>query len=384
MKIFALSSSPYPPHHSPMAHRLHCYMLALQEAGHEVMVLGMSNELGKGEYEGIPYVYIPVPQESRLFYSSTYLKHFADTLEPWLKECDVFFHSEDRNSLILSIQRLANKWRVATVLEINEYPYGFKTRRLDTWLLRWVKQRYFFRRVLPQVGGAIVISAALRNATQKKNRNILLLPVLTKTWEIDRVANSSAEKIILHAGTLSDTKDGIKAMLMAFNVASKQLNSPLKFVFTSKVGMPGLIAWINKFIANNGLEERVVFTGIVSGDELHELYNRCSLAIVNKPLNLQNIHNFPTKLTQLIPRRIPLIISKSGELARYFKDDVHAVMVEPNNVEEIAKGIIKILEDDKFVSNITTQALGLCQREFYYKRHAQSLSEFFSALKNRN
>ena len=39
MRITALSTSPYPPQYSPMAHRLHCYMLALKDRGHEVKIL---------------------------------------------------------------------------------------------------------------------------------------------------------------------------------------------------------------------------------------------------------------------------------------------------------------------------------------------------------
>lgn len=61
----------------------------------------------------------------------------------------------------------------------------------------------------------------------------------------DRVAERPAPApsdgipYLLHAGALSEQKDGIMAMLQGYAVARERLGGKLRFVFTYKVGFPG-------------------------------------------------------------------------------------------------------------------------------------------------
>jgi glycosyltransferase involved in cell wall biosynthesis len=381
MKVIALNTSEYPPRHSPMSQRLHCYMLALKQEGHEVKVFSFSKELFSGVYEGIPYESLVFNYKNPFIYTPNYLNALKQILYPILKGNDVFFHSEDRVSTILAIQKVANHLNVKTVIELNEFPYSYKSRRLEFMFLQFLRQRIYFNYVLKKVGGVIAISRSLESRAMRFNKNVIRIPILTKHLEIERSPGLSEIPFILHAGALSENKDGIKAVFKAFNMAQRELKGNLNLVFTVKKGLPSLMKWIGEFIIKNNLEDKVYFKGILSEEDMNRLYNDCSLAIVNKPNNLQNSHNFPTKLSELLPRKIPVVVSSTGELNYFFKNNVNCLLVEPNDILEIANSIVKIIQLDEVVEKTTSNAMMLSQQMFYYKNHSRLLSQHFSKVK---
>jgi glycosyltransferase involved in cell wall biosynthesis len=360
-------------------------MLALKEMGHEVKVYNLSENLHSGEYEGVNFDTIKFKYKYSFYNSRKYLNSLIECLLPIFSKAEVVFHSEDRISTILAIQNAANSLNVKTVIELNEYPYGFKTRRLDFKFLRWIKQKIFFNYVLPKVNGTIVISKSLELlASKHNNNNIVRLPILSKNIEIGRRIDSNSTPYIFHAGALSENKDGIKSIIKSFNIAQMHLNGDLKLIFTQKMGLPSLINWINKYIKEHNLEDKIIFTGILNDSDLNSYYNNCSLAILNKPYNRQNKYNFPTKLTELTPRRIPLVISETGELKTYFKNGFNAITVKPNDNIAIANAIVKIIKDAKFTSVITDNALQTNKDFFYYKNYSSKLSHFYYVIKVTN
>lgn len=377
MRINSLSTSGYPPEFSPMSHRLHCYMLALKEEGHDVKVYFFSNESVIGEYEGIPYESLKFEYKNYFIFPPGYLKLFSTALYPIIKECDVFFHSEDRISKIKNIQKIADEFKTKTVIELNEYPYSYKSRRLEFGLLQLIRQKIYFYFVLSKVGGAIAISRNLQILARRFNNKVIRVPILTKYLEIKRTPNAGTTPYLLHAGALNENKDGIKAVIEAFNIAQKELNGNLNLIFTVEKGLPSLIRWINDFTKKNKLNGKIIFTGTVGKDQLDGLYNDCLLAILNKPINLQNMHNFPTKLTELIPRKIPVIVSGTGELNYYFKNDFNCLLVEPNDINNISKCIVRIATNNELKESLVENALITSQAQFYYKNYSNKISNFF-------
>jgi glycosyltransferase involved in cell wall biosynthesis len=377
MKINALSTSGYPPKYSPMSHRLHCYMLALKEEGHDVKVYFFSNEYVKGDYEGISFESIIFDYKNCFIYSFSYLRLFENALSAIIREAHVFFHSEDRISKIYVIQKIANEFNVKTVLELNEYPYGYKSRRLEFSFLQLIRQKIYFHFILSRVGGVISISESLKVLAGSFNDKVIRVPILTKYLEIKRSPKAGITPYILHAGALSENKDGIRVVVEAFCIAKHRLNGNLKLVFTVKKGLPELMRWIDDFARVNNLNDSIIFKGIVEKDELDSLYNDCLMAIVNKPNNLQNRHNFPTKLAELLPRRIPVIISSTGELKFYFRNNDNCLLVKPNNIDEISDGIVQIAKNVHIRNKISKNALRTSQEKFYYKNYSNMLSNFF-------
>lgn len=385
MKIIAFYPGEYPKGFSPMSYRLHYYMKAIQSKGIQVEIVmpGVGTK-SNGIYEGIPYSFVQSTVQTR-FNKSHVVEEYADICRLLAKNCDIVFTTIRDNQSIMKISKAVHEAGGKIIIELNENPYSFYASRLDTPISLYIKRKYFFMNSIKQVDGIIVISEALFNLVsiyKSKNTDVLKIPILSGINKKKVETHKKATPYILHAGALSEQKDGVKAMLRAFAVAHKELNGNLKFIFTCKTGFPSLLFWIKKFIRKHNLENYVDFRGMVSFEELEELYKNCSIAIVNKPINAQNRYNFPTKLTELLNREIPVIVSKTGELRNYFVDMENAFVVEANNVDQIAEKIIYIQNHPVETKQIALNGRLLAEKEFYYLNHADKLVAFFKQVKN--
>ncbi len=386
LKVAAFFKSNYPEGSSPMEVRLHLYMRALQSAGAEVTIFVPSSTQNKEQiWDHVKYKYLLT---DNLFGFSNLKIHqyYAQLIQKNLHGYDVIFTCLDNDNQIKHYIKAVNSFGGKLVMEMNENPYSIIGSRKDFRFMLFCKRWYFLNFVAPKVHGLIVISRNLEtlfNRYKSKKNYIIRVPILSanfatkinKTPKIDH-------HYILHAGSLSEQKDGIKAMLTAYKIAKSKLNRELSFFFTQNKGLPKLLRWINQFISLNQFEKNIVFKGILSPNELEKLYASCDLAIINKPKNFQNDFNFSSKIPELIQRKIPLIISRTKEHEFYFRHDYNCYLVEPNDEEAIAKGIIKIITDKKYGEFIAENASKLIESDFYFLNHQKSLFEFFNNVKS--
>lgn len=378
MKVIAFYPGVYPEGFAPMSYRLHYYMKALQMQGVDVEIVVPSDNGNKeGIYDNVPYRHITTVKRTR-FNSSVIVNEYVKICDNISRQCDVLF-TTFKNKKLADVVHF-NGCKI--VIEINENPFSNKASITDTSIILWVKRYWFLKKTIKSFDGIITISHSLFGLVlnyKNCNTEVIRIPILTGVKEIDR-KEVSGIPYILHAGALNEHKDGIKAMLKAFAIAHKELNGNLKFIFTNKIGFSALLNWIDRFIIRNNLQNEIEFKGIVPKKELDLLFDGCVMAILNKPVNIQNNYNFPTKLTELLPRNIPIIISRTGEINHYFTDNVNAYMIEPNNPEQIAEKIIRIINSPQEANRIALNGKKLANDLFYYERHSTDLYNFFKIV----
>ena len=383
MKIIAFFPGVYPNGFSAMSYRLHYYMKALQSKGVEVeIVMPADKDTISGIFEDIPYSFVKATKLTR-FNRKLVTNEYASICGDLASRCDVLFTTYLGNNQLNKTANLVHKAGGKIAIEINENPHSIFASRLDTSLGLFIQRQKFLKSTLKNADGIITISQALTDlisAHKNPDAIVMKVPILTGSKELEREKTYTGIPYILHAGALSEQKDGVKAMLKAFALAHKTLDGNLKFIFTNKVGFPSLLKWIDKFIAEYKLENFVEFKGMVPLSELEKLYTNCALAIVNKPSNAQNDYNFPTKLTELLPREIPVIVSRTGELKKYFIDNENAYVVEADDVEQITDKIIYIQSHPEEVKRVTQNGKLLAEKEFYYLNHADQLYHFFEQM----
>ncbi len=383
MRVKCFYGGSYPNGFSPMSMRLHYYMKALAAEGAEVeVVVPSAQQQAPGTCEGIPYRYEKAPAPTR-FNTGTVARAYAALCGRLARECDALIVIVQSRRALKRCADAVHRAGGRVVFELNENPGSIRASRLDTPLSLRIERWNYLHRLLPRADGVIVISHPLEELVcryKRPNTQSVRIPILSGSDRVaERPAPAPSDGIpyLLHAGALSEQKDGIMAMLQGYAVARERLGGKLRFVFTYKVGFPGLLARIDRFIAENGLGDDVRFTGIVDRQTLEELRRNCALCIVNKPSNAQNDYNFPTKLTELLPEGVPLIVSRTGEPARYFRDGENAHVVEANDAGQIADRIVRILGNPEETARITRGGQLLNREAFYYQNHAPALADFF-------
>lgn len=263
------------------------------------------------------------------------------------------------------------------VLEINEYP--FVTRKNNFFNL--MRKFALFRIIFPLYDGFIVISNPLKNLiNQYKSQSgfTTVIPILTDDISPKSFSESVlANPYILHAGPLSEDKDGILGMIMAYKIALEQLTNPVKFVITGEIRRSPEHTRVMDMIEKFDLSSSVIFTGYLSRQDLESYLTNASMAIINKKDNQQNRFCFPTKVGDYLKFGVPLIITSIGEIASYFEDGVNAYVVDPDDPRKIASKIVQIMNNPDEAKLIAQKAKMLLKKEFNYSHQGLRLYDQF-------
>ena len=140
---------------------------------------------------------------------------------------------------------------------------------------------------------------------------------------------------LLYVGTLQPRKNLVRA-IEAFGLLKR--DSTLKFVIAGKKGW--LYDEIFEKVKELNLENEVIFTGYVPDEDLPELYKNAKAFIF-----VSLYEGFGLPVLEAMSYGIPVLTSNTSSLPEVAGDA--ALLVDPENTEEIAKGMERLLTDEK-------------------------------------
>lgn len=392
LKILAIYNGIYPDGMA-MSNRLHLYCKALISAGVDIEIVVPSDKsiASKNYYDGIQYFYLKDP----IKFHKHFLLKINSFIAAFIYANFCFQNAKKYNVLFIpgfgwfaSLLMIlgSHLGGAKVVLEVNENPYSPEGGRLDPKWLQRIHRKCILNITFRFTDGFIVISKSLEQLVEKfkkKSAPIVTIPIITdKIKESSRVFDKTSVPFILHTGALSETKDGVEAMFHAFAKAAGRTDIPIKFILTNKIAHHKLLQKIDNIIKINKLEDRVVFLGHIPKSELEEYRCSCLTTIINKPVNEQNLYNFPTKLGEFLSCGIPVIASSTGEMGSFLNDKETAFIVSPNDVDAIAAEILFILNNPEEAFKVGKAGKVLAEKEFYFMNHAQKLLDFFKTIAN--
>jgi glycosyltransferase involved in cell wall biosynthesis len=362
MKVVILFNGKYPGH-SPGAKRISLYQKGLKECGHSAEIVPSSF----------------FPKTIVLIYLIPLIAPFVILLKAkrQLNECDVIFSYGFGwwAILILSIYTKITNRKLA--IEVNEKPgstYG--SRFTEFWFVK--KFNMLGTRFLAYklVDGFVVISGTLRDFIEKhKSSNALIftVPILIDVEEMQVPGEEVViqKPFVLHAGALSERKDGITTVFKAFALVTRKLNNTLHFYLTSKVAPRDVWQRIQTTILENNLQENIHFLGEIPERKLRAYQHECCMLIINK-------------LGEYLALEKPVIATAVGEMANYLKHECNALIVPADNAEQTASAMLRLLNDATLSASIGKQGKKLAEEEFCYKNHGERLSKFLFNLCKRN
>ena len=272
------------------------------------------------------------------------------------------------------------------VFEMNEKPFMHYNNRFSE--LKWIKllNVFLFERISAKLSdGYVVISENLGQYVKKIARKaiqIIKVPIIIDPAEM--VANAAEvdlqKPFLLHAGALSDRKDGIIGVLEAFVIVNKELGGNLHFYLTQKQAPAEIHKLIEKITLEHSLKDRIHFLGIINQPQLLAYQQQCSMLILNKPDNEQNRYNFSTKLGEFLALGKPVIYTPIGEMNNYLKDGINAFQVPVNDPVKLAQIIRRIIANEAGINEIAAKGKALTELEFNFSFQGKRLADFFMKL----
>lgn len=396
MKVIILTDEPF-PNGMASTNRIKSYAKAIrgEECDVEVVICRKTecfgirprNTQGTGKFDHINYHYIG---GTPLRGSNVVIRFIGDILDSYRTERYIRHNLNKGDVLLLYMNNnvkkelrfvnAAHSVDAYCVRELCELPYGTGKETSQTIKLR----KKTLEELFPLLDGVISISSSLMQiaitycSTHCKH---IKIPILVDFNRIRITPNKSSENpYVFHAGTLNEQKDGILGMIESFGMALQKSNIPAKFLITGNIEDSSHENEIRNLLNLYHLEDKIIFLGYITDEELNNYLNNATMVIINKYPTQQNEYCFSTKLGEYMAAAIPVITTNIGEAMNWLDNGKDAIIVKSKDNEELSDAIAYVLTHP-----IESRQIGICGREkcrlsFSYSNWGRPLVNFFKSL----
>ena len=192
-----------------------------------------------------------------------------------------------------------------------------------------------------------------------------------KIWQ-DRFGIKENERIIIYVGRLSEEK-GIDQLLLSLDyIKTKNLKLLIVGSLMSSNSMKDAYQEKIKKLAEK-FDDRVVFTGYISQQELPDIYNLAEISV------LPSMWDEPAGLTMIesLACGTPVITTRSGGIPEYVEGGAIILERSPKLPLEIAKSIDMVFSDAKLYQQIRLEGINRVKNnfasDFYLNRFLESI-----------
>ena len=229
--------------------------------------------------------------------------------------------------------------------------------------------------------GLIVISDYLNNYFSKiyPSSQISQIPILVDMSRFENidVPKKSNKKTLTYIGYMGGTKDGVQMLLEA--IAKVKLSIDCFKLQLVGYGPEKDIQLIKKKVKELNIQDNVLFLGSKTSAEIPKILLNSDLLVLARPNNNQAKAGFPTKLGEYLASKRPVLITLTGEIGKYLKDNENAYVVEPDNNDHFANKLIYTLNDPKS-AQIAENGYNVANNNFNYKLYKNKLQDIFNLL----
>lgn len=309
-------------------------------------------------------------------FSSRFLNKIAEEYYGWkyansLKPGDVVYLTNFGNIFFKVIGRKG----VKVVHEKTEHPdiYSFKGFNV---------KRY--KREIHKVDGMFVISTALKKYYMSLGLPEEKIEIVNMTVDSTRFAGlekQPAEKYIAYCGTASNNKDGVDELIKSFAIVHNS-HPDVKLYIIGKTPDKDDFSGNLKLIKDFGLNDSVVFTGIVASADIPQILKNATILALDRPDSLQAQYGFPTKLGEYLLTENPVVVTKVGDIPLFLKDGQTALLSEERNPQEFSAKLIWALEHPKEASEIGKAGAQVALQKFNYLNETKKIVSVIRRLEH--
>ncbi|MFA6410617.1 MAG: glycosyltransferase family 4 protein [Candidatus Buchananbacteria bacterium] len=194
----------------------------------------------------------------------------------------------------------------------------------------------------------------------------------TTEWKNEKIIQDyklTDKKILLTVGRLVERK-GHDQVILALPKIIKQVPNLVYLIAGAGPQKPVL----QNLVDQNGLRDVVKFIGQASKEELTIFYQICDVFIMpSRQLENGDVEGFGIVYLEANSFGKPVIGGKSGGVPEAIIDGKTGLLVNPENTDQIAQAVIKLLTDQSYAHRLGLQGLERVSNEFDWLTQAQKL-----------
>lgn len=177
------------------------------------------------------------------------------------------------------------------------------------------------------------------------------------------------EKIVLFVGRLVYEK-GIHILVNSVPKVLNKVNT--KFII---VGNGYMKEQLSNLVRKMGLNHKIIFTGFLDTYTLRKLQKCADLCVVPSLFE-----PFGIVTLEAMAAKCPVVVSDIGGLSELVEHDLTGVKIKADNPDALAWGILKVLRDKAYASNIRTNAYKKVQEKYNWSNIAYQTKVIYKAI----
>lgn len=182
-----------------------------------------------------------------------------------------------------------------------------------------------------------------------------------------RFSIEQEEKVVFFIGRLVPEK-GVWQLIKCFPQVLERVPEARLYIGGRGPQQPSL----EKLVKEEGIQDRVCFTGFITKEDRNYVYHRARVAAfpsLYEPFGIVALEAMAT--------RTPLIVGNVGGLAEIVEDRITGVKVTPGDEEELARAIIELLTDEGLANRLQDNGYKTVNSVFGWDVIAQSTMEVY-------
>ncbi len=185
---------------------------------------------------------------------------------------------------------------------------------------------------------------------------------------------ASQNKIVFCAARIQPRKNQLAVVRAIPRIL--HVHPEVRFIFAGPIDDPAYLSLMRKFIEDNQLSEQVEITGEVPQESLYELYHSATIFVFPTLYETQG-----QVLLEAMAFGLPVIASRIGPIEDMVNlEKGSAILVDPNNIDEIADSVIRLLEDESLRQELSAKGKKLVSQGFSWEQIAKEMLKVYEKV----
>lgn len=369
-------------------HILQC-VRALGELGHEVRILTSCSDEGVGQQKQafgrikrfMPSAVLAVAKDvRRLMYDSRFETEIEEAVKDFRP--DVIY---DRLALFhRSAVRTGNRLGIPVILEVN----ALIAREMNQYYrlgLSSLASR-IEKEVYRQTTAIAVVSTQLKRDLVEYGISpdvIFVNPNGVDPHEFNPAVDALAvrqrfdlegKQVIGFLGSLAPWHGVDKLLDAAQTVCQEKPDA--RFLI---VGSGSQSEYLQQRTRQSGIEDKVVFAGAASHDEVPRYVNAMDIATAPYP-HMDRFYFSPIKIFEYMSAERAIVASRLGQIGEVIEDGVTGMLFKAGNVRELADVLIRLLDQPHLRASLGSQARRTVLAKYTWLQNAERIVEAYHRL----
>lgn len=208
---------------------------------------------------------------------------------------------------------------------------------------------------------------------------IHIYPMIVDPNRFDGIhKQKKAYRYVAYCGNLSNSKDGVADLIEAYGRSKSKNTYKLMLIGTKPSGDEKNL--YDGLIMKYGLEDKIVFRGQVSRDEMPQILTDADVLLLCRPDNRQALGGFPTKLGEYLSTGNPVLVTRVGDIDKYIVDSENGYLAKPNDPKDFSEKLDYIISNYDKALTVGERGKELAYDAFNYRVQTQKVVNIIDTL----